>query len=233
MTTNNIKKPSMWLYLTEGIRAVFDLIKCLVFLVSYNFVNSNKTQPIMVVPGFLGSDLSTAILRWFLKKNGFSNVYGWGLGRNMGNLSLVSMLSEKTEHLYNTHQQKVILIGWSLGGVFSREISKEKPYMVQQIITLGSPFGGLEAPNNAILFYKFFNDIDKIDEQLKAEIPNPAPVPTTALYSKFDGIVPWQVCKEKVEDATHKNIEVSSSHLGFVVNVATLKIIIEILRSSR
>ena len=178
----------------------------------------------MVVPGLLGSDTSTALLRKFITKLGYTT-YGWGLGRNLGNMEDLKLLTKKIEDIHQKHQQKVILIGWSLGGIYVRELAKANPEWIAQIFTLGSPFANLDAPNHAKWVFSLFNDMDKIDPVLRNQIPNHAAVPTTAIYSKQDGIVPWQACMEQKEDEWHKNIEVSGSHFGFTVNTAVFEII--------
>ena len=120
------------------------------------------------------------------------------------------------------------IIGWSLGGVFAREIAKRKPKLIRQIITLGSPFNGITMPNNAMWLYELLTDgrgTEDVDPDLLKELPKPAPVPTTAIYSKEDGVVPWETCLEDVEDELHQNIQVRGSHLGLGVNPAVLEII--------
>ncbi len=153
---------------------------------------------------------------------------GWELGRNLGDLEQLAVISEKIHQLYAKNQQPISLIGWSLGGVYVREMAKEHPEKIRQVITLGSPFGGIFEPNNAYFtfeFVKWLKGYPEIDADFVATLPNPAPVPSTAIYSKKDGVVPWQTCMEKVEDDTHQNIEVKSSHLGMGVNIQVLKII--------
>jgi len=119
------------------------------------------------------------------------------------------------EEIYNKHGEKVSLIGWSLGGIYARELAKIRPHMTRQVITLGSPFNGSLKSNHAsMLFqktsgYKF----KEMDKSLRKNMRIAPPVPTTSIYSKSDGITAWQCCLEK-QDATTQNIEVSSSHCG-------------------
>ena len=222
--TENIKKPSWFLNLTEGFRSFFEFLSCLYFLAFYKYTKQGNGQPVMVVPGLLGSDTSTGLLRKFITKLGYI-AYGWGLGRNLGNMEDLKLLTKKIEDIHQKHQQKVILIGWSLGGIYVRELAKANPEWIAQIFTLGSPFANLDAPNHAKWVFNLFNDMDKIDPVLRNQIPNHAAVPTTAIYSKQDGIVPWQACMEQKEDDWHKNIEVSGSHFGFTMNTAVFEII--------
>jgi pimeloyl-ACP methyl ester carboxylesterase len=225
--TKNIKKPSWFLNLTEAPRAAIEYVRCWFFMLMYPYKQKGNQQPVLVIPGLLGSDLSTAMLRRFLNKLGYIS-YPWDLGFNLGHIQDLEKLNEKLKFLFEKHQQKVVLIGWSLGGVYVREMAKENPAMVKQVVTLGSPFADLEAPNHARWVFEFLNGKDAIDQSRLATIPNPAPVPTTAFYSKQDGIVPWEACME-VEDDTHKNMEVQSSHIGLCRNASVLKVLVGIL----
>jgi pimeloyl-ACP methyl ester carboxylesterase len=224
-----IKKPSWFLNLTEGTRATIDFFRCLLFLSSFSYQNIGQNRPVMVVPGFLGSDFSTKLLRRFLSKMGFV-VYGWELGRNYGNVDDLKQLHIKIKNYYQQHDQKIILIGWSLGGVYVREIAKQLPDLINQVITLGSPFAALEAPNHAKWIFEIFGKGDTNDRTLIDQLPIPANVMTTAVYSKLDGVVPWEACMEQVEDKLHQNIEVASSHLGFCINKNVFKIIVNQLQ---
>lgn len=211
-------------------RAIADLVRCIFYMWRFRYNTLKDDRPILVVPGFMASDVSTAVLRRFLKKNGYCHAYPWKLGRNFGDMSLIPALSNQLEQLYAQHQQKVTLIGWSLGGVLAREIAKQKPDMVAQLITLGSPFADLEAPNYARWVFDLLHDENDVDKDWLAKVPIPAPIPTTALFSKKDGILPWQACMEPKEDDLHQNIEVESSHFGFGANPQVFDIVLARLR---
>lgn len=222
-----IKRPSTFLFLTEMWRALMELVKGLPFIKKYQVKQKGDGHLVFVIPGFLASDVSTKPLRRFLEKIGYKTC-GWELGTNLADLEQLAVISEKIHKLYAQDQQPISLIGWSLGGVYAREIAKKHPEKIRQVITLGSPFNGINEPNNANItfeFIKWLKGYPEIDEDFVATLPNPAPLPSTAIYSKKDGIVPWQTCMEKVEDDIHQNIETSSSHLGMGVNPPVLEII--------
>jgi len=131
---------------------------------------------------------------------------------NFGNLKDVEELANKIENVFKEKNQKISLIGWSLGGVYARQIAKRYPEKIRQVITLCSPFAGADEPNNAEWLFSLVHGGTKIkdlDPNWLASLPTPATVPTTALYSKTDGVVPWQVCMEEVEDAIHQFIKTS------------------------
>ncbi len=225
----NIKRPSQFLHLTETFRAIYELLKGLWFMKNFQFSNLGKGQPVLVVPGLMSTDLSTGLLRKFLNKLGYQ-ASGWQMGRNLGRLESLPILIDKVQEMSNLHQQKVILIGWSMGGIFAREIAKTHPQFVKQLITIGSPFANITAPNNAKWVYDLLNKGVEIDPVFEAQLPKPAAVKTLALYSKQDGIVPWQACME-IEDNTHKNQEVKSSHFGMGANKSVLKAVYDELRN--
>ena len=221
------KKPSFFWFATEVGRAVAELGISIPYRKLFHNNYKGDGHPVLVLPGFMASDISTNPLRKFIKKLGYA-AYGWDLGRNYGKLHSLELLVEKVEDIYAEHHQKVTIIGWSLGGVFARQIAKERPNMVRQVITLGSPFQDIEKPNNASWLYNLISEgkrVVDLDPLLLEDLPKPAPVPTTAIYTKEDGVVPWSMCMEKEEDATHQNIQVRGSHLGLGVNPSVFDII--------
>jgi pimeloyl-ACP methyl ester carboxylesterase len=224
-----IKRPSLFLYLTEGIRTFFQLVGCLIFMAFYRYNQKGDGHPVLVVPGFLGSDVSTALIRRFLNKLGYK-AFPWDLGRNLGDLDDLPQLAQRIKDIYAQEQRKITLIGWSLGGVYVREMAKGNPDVVRQVITLGSPFGDLNAPNHARWIFDLVTKGESFDPEFLAKIPQPAPVRTAALYSKQDGIVPWEACMEKEPDTLRQNIQVRSSHFGFVANKRVFRILVERLK---
>ncbi|RMF02262.1 MAG: alpha/beta hydrolase [Bacteroidetes bacterium] len=232
--TEAIKRPSLSLFLTEGFRAlVVERARYERFMRSYPFAaHQGDGHPVLVLPGLMASDVSTRPLRRFIRKLGYTP-YRWGLGTNTAKMEDYQKMLAKLEKIYLKHEQKVSLIGWSLGGIFARQMAKEKPQLVRQLIMLGTPFAGPEQPNNAKWFYELLTTLRKdapLDEEWVKDIPRPAPVPTTAIYSRSDGIVPWEVCREAVEDELHQNVEVESSHFGMGLNPQVLRIIADRLQ---
>ncbi len=227
-----IKKPSKVWSLTEFSRALVELGIFYPYKLLSRLPKSGDGHPVIFLPGFLASDKSTVPLRQFVYNLGYQ-VYGWGPGRNLADVSNLDLLVERIENLHVKYEQKVSIVGWSLGGVFARQIAKARPHLVRQVITLGSPFKGITKPNNAHWVHNIITKgkgTDGICPDLLADIPMPAPVPTTAIYSKEDGIVPWQLCMEQIETAIHQNIQVRGSHLGMGVNPSILWVIADRLQ---
>jgi pimeloyl-ACP methyl ester carboxylesterase len=222
-----IVRPSKFLLFSEPGRALSEL--------GFYFLNSpflkrkyrGDGHPVLVLPGFLTSDSSTGILRNFLRDINYTP-HGWGLGRNIGGRQFIDPLFDLVTKLFREHNEQVSLIGWSLGGVYARQIAKAFPEGVRQVITLGSPFGGIHEPNNAIWIYNRISEeggIEEVEPELIEDLSNPPPVPTTAIYTKGDGIVSWKVCVEKEENSFIQNIQVHGSHCGLGVSVPVLHII--------
>ncbi len=228
------KKPSWFWLATEVGRAVTELGLSIPFRTLYRKEVCGDGHPVLVLPGFMASDSSTAPLRKFIGNLGY-NAYAWELGRNYAKLRFLEALLDKIDHIYEETGQKVSIIGWSLGGIYARQIAKEKPEMIRQVITLGSPFRGISELNNATWLYNLLPGSKRVVDLnpiLLEDLPLPAPVPTTAIYTKEDGIVPWQSCLEEEEDWLHQNIQVRGSHLGLGVNPSVLEIIMDRLQYS-
>jgi pimeloyl-ACP methyl ester carboxylesterase len=225
------KRPSLFLLATEIGRALTEASVSVPFRTLYSQNKSGDGHPVLVLPGFMASDNSTVALRSFIDKIGY-NALPWELGRNYANIQHLGVLVDKIEEIYDAYGEQISLVGWSLGGVFARQIAKQKPDLIRQIITLGSPFRGVHKPNNVAWIYNQLvkrKTIKEVAPELVKEFPKPAPVPTTAIYTKGDGVVPWQLCLEH-ETYFHQNIQVRGSHLGLGFNPAVLRIITDRLQ---
>jgi poly(3-hydroxyalkanoate) synthetase len=182
---------------------------------------------VLVVPGLLLRDSSTVVLRAYLRWLNYS-VSGWRLGTNLGSTeSVVSGLRKRVDTMAESSGEKVSLIGWSLGGIYAHELARRAPGSVRQVVTLGSPIrtGGRHGRTASAAF-----------DQL-ARLHMVAPllarpwreagslrVPATSVYSRSDGIVPWQACRLS-PGKRRENIEVLSSHLGLGHNPTVLHLL--------
>lgn len=169
-------------------------------------------HPVLVLPGLLADDSSTHALRSFLNSHSYQ-AHGWNQGRNCGlrdNLE-VDMLAHLNE-LFDRHGgPKISLVGWSLGGLFARQLAKTAPDKVRSVITLGSPFAGSPKSTNAWRAYEWVSG-KKADHQISG-LADPPPVPTTSIFSRSDGICAWQTCLNP-ERPLSENIEIDGSHCG-------------------
>jgi pimeloyl-ACP methyl ester carboxylesterase len=216
------RPPSRALLLLEG-RAIPEFGAFLGSLPLLSLAPRGDGHPVMVLPGLVTSDFSTRPLRSFLKRQGYA-VSGWGLGRNFGPRpgiqdGMLTLLRELNE----AHGRKVSLVGWSLGGVYARQLAKMEPDRVRSVITLGSPFGGEPTATNAWRIYELVSGrrAAERDVGFGGELADPPPVPTTAIFSRTDGICAWQICIEQPSAKT-ENIEVQGSHCGLGHNPAVV-----------
>jgi hypothetical protein len=234
-TVGKPARPSFFWLMTEPGRALTELGMSY----SYNSLHPSKASgdghPVVILPGFMSSKTSTTMLRNHVQKLGYS-AYDWGLGRNYGKVEYMGLMLETLDEIYKVHGMQISLIGWSLGGIFARQLAKERSEIIRQVITLGSPFRDITQPNNIEWLYSVISGGKKAKHTNKAlldDMPLPTPVPTTSIYSKEDGIVPWRMCMEAEEDALHQNIQVRGSHIGLGMNAGVLGVIEDRLKHTK
>jgi pimeloyl-ACP methyl ester carboxylesterase len=212
--------PSRLLLALEA-RAIWELQA---FLAAYPLLQRaprGDGHPVLVLPGLAASDVSTRPLRTYLKAQGYAS-HGWKQGPNRGPRAGVEAgIDARLVELAQRYNRKVSLIGWSLGGVLAREAARRSSQLVRQVITLGSPFANEPKASNAWRLYEVLSGRRVDDGPDREAMKLPPPVPSTAIYTRSDGIVAWQGCREQ-ESATTENIEVEGSHSGLGYNPAVL-----------
>ena len=219
--------PSAGLLLTEPLRGLADLTALLLAAPGLLAAPRGDGHGVLVFPGLLAGDSSTVPLRAFLRWLGY-DVRGWDLGRNHGPTEavLAGLPRALLDHAERTGRP-VSLVGWSLGGVYAREMARRHPRQVRQVITLGSPYA-LQDPRQSHAHgpYQRLSFLHASAPGLpsREQRTRPIDVPSTSVYSRWDGVVAWQACVEP-ETARHENIEVRCSHVGFGVDPATLWLI--------
>lgn len=222
----DIKAPSALLALTELPRALVEFGSLGLAAPILAGAPRGDGHPVLVLPGFVTTDISTAPLRRFLRGLGY-DAYAWELGRNLGPKAIGhegEKLIARLREIHDATGHKVSLIGWSLGGVMARQLSRRAPEAVRQVISLGSPFTGRPQATNVWRTYQILTGqrLDDPDTRVQlSESALPPPVPSTAIYSREDGVVAWQNCIEPQGPETD-NIEVHGSHCGLGVNPAVL-----------
>jgi pimeloyl-ACP methyl ester carboxylesterase len=182
-------------------------------------------HPVLVLPGLLAGDFSTVPLRRFLRAICY-DARGWGLGVNVGPTdTLRRRLDDRLLAMRGAQGQRVSLVGWSLGGIYARELARAHPDAVRGVITLATPFRDISATHAARLVPIRPGGRSLRDaHDLRAYLRTPVPVPTTSIFSKTDGIVHWQSCLE-TEGPQRENVEVGSSHTGMGFHAEALAVI--------
>ena len=214
VAAQTLRPPSRTLMFLEG-RAIHEFGAFIGALPLLSLAPKGDGHPVLVLPGLVASDTSTRPLRTFLKNRGYA-ASGWRQGRNLGLREGVrDAMVDLVHELSDDHGRKVSLVGWSLGGLYARQLAKMMPERVRSVITLGSPFAGHPKATNAWRVYELASGrrADEEDPRFGGSLAEPPPVPTTAIFSRTDGICAWQVCMEK-SSATSESIEVESSHCG-------------------
>ena len=172
---------------------------------------------VLVLPGLAANDLTTLPMRTFLKDRGYGAL-PWEQGLNLGpRAGVLDALRARVRELHRLDGRKVSLLGWSLGGVYARELAKEMPELVRCVITLGSPFAGPPQATNAWWLFERVSGHPEPDAAMQAALRVAPPVPTTSIYSRTDGIVAWQ-CSLNPPGPLAENIEVHASHIGLGLN---------------
>lgn len=217
-----LRPPSLFLMLAEA-RGLFELNSSLLLSPLLLRAPKGDGHPVLALPGFLASDLSMAPMRRYLKELGY-DAHAWNMGRNLGGVaSKREALGGLLRRIYEMTGRKLSLVGWSLGGVYARDLALHAPDMVRSVITLGSPFANDIRATNATRLYETLSG-ETVDDnpEITAAIAGDLPVPATSIYSRTDGIVNWQTSLLRPSEKA-ENIEVYlASHIGLGVNPAAL-----------
>jgi pimeloyl-ACP methyl ester carboxylesterase len=196
---------------------------------------TNERIPALLLPGFTASDRSTQLQRRVLRQKGYS-VHGWGLGTNVGpHPHVLDGMRRRLVELSDRYSSPVSLVGWSLGGIYARELAREDPLRVRLVITLGSPYRFRAGDRGHVsdMYAAVAPEHDPFPSRAmpEDEIP-PLAVPATSVYTRTDGIVRWQACVEPV-GRRRENIEVMGTHNGLGFNVAALYAVTDRLNQGR
>lgn len=194
-------------------------------LASWPLLRMGKRLPkgdghtVIVFPGLSAGDLSTKPLRSFVRDLGY-DVQGWHQGLNFGpRKGVVNAAHEQVQKAYAASGRKVSLVGWSLGGIYARELAKLEPEMVRSVITLGTPFAGSPKSTNAWRLYELLSGGNAHAHE-HGPLHEAPPVPCTSIYSRSDGVVAWP-CSIQAASSSNpqtENIEVVASHFGIGLN---------------
>ncbi|MFT3803872.1 MAG: hypothetical protein QM766_21985 [Burkholderiaceae bacterium] len=175
---------------------------------------ASEPRRVVLLPGYGAGESSLLPMAAYLRGLGH-DVSTWGLGRNTGNVEeLLAGLPQRLAELHGNASSRVSLVGWSLGGYLAREAARDRPELVDKVITLGSPvIGGPCFTTLARWFEASGHDLARVESEVAARYDRPLDVPVTAIYSKRDGIVAWQACIDHWSSKV-RHIEVAETHLG-------------------
>ncbi len=221
-SSGRLRPPGLGLLLAEA-RGIFEFNASLLLSPLLMRAPRGDGHSVLALPGFLASDLSMAPMRRYLSELGY-DAHAWRMGRNTGGISRMrAALRDRLAEIHASSGRKVSIVGWSLGGVYARDLALQAPEKVRYVVTLGSPFANdVRATNATRLYEALSGEAVEDNSELRAAISGDLPVPTTSIYSRTDGIVNWRTCLLR-PSATAENIEVHlASHVGLGVNPAAL-----------
>jgi pimeloyl-ACP methyl ester carboxylesterase len=217
--------------------------------VYYGFgVPRGNGSAVVIIPGFLGTDLYLMELHAWLARIGYRPYFsGIGINAECPNLLVQRRLNTTIERAVAETGRKIHLIGHSLGGVIARSVAGQRPRDVASVITLAAPIRGT-ATSRPIL-----NVAEAIRQRILKEhgegvLPDcytgrctcnfvdylkrdvPASMIETAIYTRDDGIVDWRYCRTKNPDV---DFEVPGTHIGMAFNPSAYAIVAERLAQAR
>lgn len=230
--------PGRLLFLTEPARAVVDVGLLTSMAPLQGRLPRGDGHPVLVLPGLGAADSATFVLRRVLRRLGY-RTYGWGLGTNLGpTLRVRDGIAARLDELTARYQAPISLVGWSLGGLYARQLACRSPESVRQVVALGSPLRLAGSMANPAADDPAPPDLSDFPQWPRWSAwarwygghqsgtpsgPGDAslPVPITSIYSVLDGIVGWRMCLTDVAPQA-ENIGVTASHLGFFYHPAVV-----------
>ena len=185
-------------------------------------------RSVIVIPAFLASDFVTGPLRRSLRARGH-RTWGWAQGVNIGaRRRKFAGLLQSIDRLAAATDEKLVLIGWSLGGLYAREAAKRRPDKISMVITLGTPISHGLRDNNAWKLYEAINDHDVDHPPINVTAEQKPPMHTVAIWSKQDGIVAPASASGRDHEAD-KQIEVHCRHNELVSHPEALAAVLNAL----
>ncbi|GAD47710.1 hypothetical protein NT2_01_04840 [Caenibius tardaugens NBRC 16725] len=181
-----------------------------------NFPVERTSNPrtVMLLPGFGTHPVRMRYMAQQLEKAGHK-VKRWGLGFNFGpTVQNIPLLERRLIHLHKRYGRPVVLVGWSLGGLFARELAWRHPDIVAKVVTMGSPFSGNPRANNAWRIYHLVTGHAVESPPIDTDLAMKPPVPTVALWSPRDGIVSARSSRG-LPGERDREIALRCTHLGF------------------
>ncbi|MGV3511198.1 MAG: esterase/lipase family protein [Novosphingobium sp.] len=178
---------------------------------------AESSRAVMLLPGFGTHPARMKPLRVALEAAGH-RVSDWGLGFNFGPTEdRFERLCERVVTMARKEGEPLVLVGWSLGGLFAREVAKRHPEAVRLVVTMGTPFSGDRRANNAWRAYQLIAGHSVDEPPIGRDMATKPPVPTVALWSPRDGIVSHRsACGRKGE--RDLAIPMRCTHLGFAAH---------------
>jgi pimeloyl-ACP methyl ester carboxylesterase len=177
----------------------------------------------LVIPGFLADDRTTMEVRRALAAAGY-RAYPWNMGWNLGaKPDTIDRLVKRLEEI--SPDKPILVVGWSLGGVFARELARAAPDRVSAVVTMGSPFSGDPRQNNVWRLYEWVAG-HKVDAPPIARIADKPPVPSLAIWSRRDGLIAVRAARGLLHESD-RSVEFDCTHMAFGVSRSTARKVVQ------
>jgi len=177
---------------------------------------------VMLLPGFGTHPLRMRYMARCLERAGHE-VKRWGLGFNLGPTEKnFALLEERVRQIRARYGQDVVLVGWSLGGIFARELAKRHPELIAKVVTMGTPFSGSPYANNAWQLYQLVTGHSIEQPPVEAQVSVKPPVETVSLWSPRDGVIAARsACGRPGE--RDRAIALRCTHIGFAHSAESIR----------
>jgi predicted alpha/beta hydrolase family esterase len=234
-TTSAASAPPLVLLGLEPLRAALEYAR--MRMIDASRLARGDGHAVIVFPGLASDKHATGPLTSFCQDLGYE-AHDWGRGFNTGPQgepnAWLDDLAEHVEALPTDGSSDLSLIGWSLGGIYAREIAKRLRTRVRQVITIGTPFAAENDETRAGLVYRLLNGQKPVlDDAMREQLLTAPQVPTTSIYSRSDGVVAWQACIQQGHRLDTENVEVQGSHCGLGWNAKVLEVVADRLSQAR
>lgn len=224
--TQTVSPPSCGLLLSEPIRAALEFAAY--HVMDESTLPRGDGHAVVIFPGLATNEQITRPLQSLCERLGYQ-CFDWGMGLNVGPRGdadeWMNELANRVRNLAEEQISPLSLVGWSLGGIYAREVAKLIPTRIRQVVSIGTPIAGTAELTNVGWLYRLLNNsLPPDNPELFASLSCPPPVPTTSIYSRTDGIVAWQACMQQLQSRV-ENIEVDGSHCGMPWNPSVLRVL--------
>jgi pimeloyl-ACP methyl ester carboxylesterase len=232
-----IRRPSMFHALGE-LRLPLEVTVGWLGALTYPWPHADPAnrKVVMLIPGFMASDMTLAPLANFCRWLGHSAEFGGIWSNSRCPRDTMTQLSTRLARIHQRHESPVVIIGQSLGGVYAREIARINPEKVERVISLGSPIRTARYSSNAAVqavarsiaalrgkSEGCLSETCKCGVSFSDDLP--AGLPITLVYSRTDGIVHWESCIDNSESELVENVEVMGTHVGMGINPDVYRVI--------
>ena len=209
---DNAARPSQMLFLGESLSVAEPMLRNLRPPLQMPVAATRKV--VILIPGFGTHPLRMRYMANKLEDAGHK-VKRWGLGFNFGPTEEnFAVFSRRVVQVADRYGEPVVLVGWSLGGIFAREVAKHHPDKVAKVITMGAPFSHTPYSNNVWRLYQLITGTSVEQPPISADLAAKPPVETVALWSPRDGVVSVRSARGLAGERDRERA-LRCSHMGF------------------